>query len=167
VTTEDLSIEGWKGKDEIEIETERDGYLLKFHRKNKQSGEVKTESKFVSKFNAQRVWKMINDNCPLRETKSYRFLIKKFIEEVGVDINSVVPEFEAIDEEMKYLRQGTKDKFYAFVDAIKMELFNGGKFRNDESYWLFYNCLKIFEKKDYIVYLGRGGIIKVKQGELI
>jgi len=162
---EEVNVDGWKGRDEIEINEDRDGYLIRLHRKHKESGQVKTDEIFIERKKAESVWNMINKNCVLRVDYGYRFLVRKYIEQIGIDVSSVDPEYGHLEQLLDKTPIQFQDKFKEFMTAVTMELFNGGKFRNKDAYWGMYYSLKILEKKDYIVFFGKGGIQKIKEGE--
>lgn len=87
---EEVHVEGWKGKDTIEIEAHDEDFLLIEHRKDKESGEVKTSKHVVFKENVDKLWAILNKNCSIGIKYNYRDLIREIISErqLGCDVDS-------------------------------------------------------------------------------
>ena len=85
---EDIKIEGWKGKDEIEIENlGSEGYNVIENRKDKESFEVKEIKRHIPLANVVRVLKIIDS---FNGELTYRDMAEKLIDELKlpVEINA-------------------------------------------------------------------------------
>lgn len=165
MSEETIDIQGWKGKDEISISEQRDGFTVVFHRKEKECGKVNEGRMFVPRENVVSLWKIIDDNCELREDYKYRYFVNKLLQK-GVDVSAVVPEYAVIESRIKGMSDDVKKEFYSFASAMFVAAFNGGlKFRSKLYFPLLYYPLKVLESKGFIVYFGKGGIQKIREGE--
>ena len=138
MTDELVEITGWKGKDEIVISEERDNYIVVEHRKSKESGQVYTEpAKIIPKENVNVLWKIIRNNCEMREEYKYKYLVRKILEHYKF-----------------HEKEGVELKVF-------MEAFNGGTNRSKYYFKYLYYPLKCLESKGMIIYYGRGTIMRV------
>jgi len=142
MATEIINIEGWKGKDNVSITEERDSYLIIEHRKQKEDGKAKESQHEIPKENVRQLWKLIDKYCIPRIDYKYKYLVRMLLEHYNFHNNE----------------SQTIEQF--------MESFNGGKNRAKYYFLYFYYPLKVLEKKGYLFYFGRGGIQKLKTGEL-
>lgn len=138
MTDEEVHIEGWKGRDDISVEQEGSSYVVYEHRKCKEDGQVATNKHVIPKENVKVLWSIIRDNCQYREEYKYKYLVRKVIEKYNI-----------------HLIEGLT------VDQM-ITAFAGGKFRA-KWYFPFYYSLKVLENKAKIIYLGRGGVIRISE----
>ncbi len=131
-----VNIYGWKKKDKIEIGQTNKEFIIREHRKEKETEEIKTNEHIIQKEIVEKVWKMFLDKCDLEREYKYRFLVRRWIE-----INKINKKYKLTIEQM-------------------IECFNGGKYRKLE-YFPFYYSLKILEAKKKIIYYGRGGCKRI------
>lgn len=135
---EDIEIQSWKGKDDIEIFEQKEVYRVVEHRKGKESLEIDDIEHFIPKQNVDTLWKLIETNCQIGEEYKYKYLVRKLLEHY---------------------------KFHETENCsleIFMEAFNGGKNRAKYYFNHYYYCMKILEAKGMVAYLGRGGVIKLQ-----
>lgn len=59
----EINVYGWKGKDKLEIYKEGTNWILKEHRKDKDSGEIALISHIVPELNVVNVWNAIRIRC--------------------------------------------------------------------------------------------------------
>ena len=78
---EEVHVEGWKGKSGIEVEgTKRgDGFRLIEWRKVKETGEIASQEHFVLLKNVNIVWQIIQENMPIGEVYTSKYLARKLI----------------------------------------------------------------------------------------
>lgn len=137
-----IEISGWKGKDEIDLQEGTDSYLVIEHRKSKETSEVYTNEHTIPKINVKVLWDLIRENCEVGKEYKYKYLVRLVINNYKIDQAENLPV------------------------EVMMESFNGGKFRAKYFFNLLYYPLKILEKKGYLVYFGRGGIMKISKEEM-
>lgn len=125
-----VEIDGWKGKDDIEIFRVGNVWTVVEHRKEKGTGEVTEAKKTVAHVNVQTIWKLIKELCPVVHDKTrYRELVPKIIEH------------------------------YNFTD-VDVDSFNGGKNRSKYLFPYYYYPLKVLEKHYKVIEYGGSGIIE-------
>ncbi len=76
----DVDISGWKGKDKLEVETVYNGYMINEHRKDKETFEVKTLSRFIPIKNVEDLWDIIS-KLNIGEEVTSKYLAQKIISE--------------------------------------------------------------------------------------
>ena len=129
-----VEIQGWKGKDEVEIVPHSEGYLLTEHRKNKETGDVYDSEHVVSKEYVDAMARIML-RCAKNMEYKYKWLVRAIIEEWGIH----TLEGKTLDD--------------------MTESFNGGKHRAKHYFPKYYWPLKVLEAKGVVGYLGRGGFI--------
>ena len=130
---ETVNITGWKGKDDVVITEQRDGYKLVEHRKNKETGTVYESENFVSKQAVDTLMTLL-ESCVYDETIPYRYIVRKILNHYKI------PTAERISEE------------------TMLSAFSGGIFRKKYYFPLYYFPMKVLEAKGLVEYFGRGGI---------
>ena len=132
----EIDIFGYKGKDKIEIETKSDGFLVREHRKDKETGEIKTTEKIIPKVNVEIIKELIEQNCPIGEVYTSKYVARKLIQRLGFHL------IEGIDEDV-------------FLSALW-----GGKYRAKYYFPYLYYPLKILSHKGHIKYSSIGQIVR-------
>ena len=158
---ERIDISGWKGKDEIELYERVDAYRLVEHRKHKETGELYENEHIIPKENVRVLWNIIKGNCDLRVEYKYRYLVRKLVEMRMIDLSKIIPSFLELDSFMRNQNKDILEKWFDFVTRISMETFNGGKFRKEVYFPYLYYPLKCLEAFDYIIYYGRGSVMRI------
>jgi len=74
-----LHIEGWKGKDKIDISKDGSDWVLKEHRKDRESGEVGIITTIIPEKNVNTIWQLIKNRIELGEKTRYRELAHDII----------------------------------------------------------------------------------------
>lgn len=127
-----IDIEGWKGKDKLEITKEGAVYVIVEHRKDKETGEISETRNTIPRQNVRNLWEIIKKFCPYKGNKTkYREIVPKIIE------------------------------FYGW-DDVDVDSFNGGKNRNRVYFPFYYFPVKVIEYLGGIKYGGRGTIKRLK-----
>jgi len=80
----EIIIEGWKGKDSLEFNEEEGFYLVTEHRKNKETGEINTNTHQIPKKNVAKIYQILKDNFKKGQTVKYQELINLVIKENGL-----------------------------------------------------------------------------------
>jgi len=83
---EHIDINGWKGKDKVEIYEEGDIYVLHQHRKVKETGEIRDDIAKVPKSNVAHLWAILDKFCQVGEIYGYRYIMAKIKEFYGFDV---------------------------------------------------------------------------------
>lgn len=127
-----LTVDGWKGKDDIEINREGNIWVIVEHRKDKDTWEIIEQKHTTAHRNVQLMWAIIKKACPTLDKKT------KF------------------RELHPYLL-----KVHNLPD-ISPESFQGGKNRSKYLFPLYYYPIKVLERLKYITYGGSGIIQRLK-----
>lgn len=135
MSVEKVEVQGWKGKDQVELSQVPKGYLLICHRKSKETGEIIEEEHLVLKPRVDALREIIS-HCALNVEYKYKWLIRKIIEKYGIH----ALEGKTVED--------------------MVECFNGGKYRAKWYFPFYYYPLKCLEAKEEVSYFGRGGFIK-------
>lgn len=136
---ETCEIEGWKSKGDLQIYQSGQYYHLIEKRKEKHSGEIYADEHYIPKENVDFLWKIIKDNCPLGEEFKTKYLARKIIE------------LKNLDKEEKMT-----------VEQLMSAIW-GGVYRSKIYFPLLYFPLKCLEAKSYLVYFGKGTIIRLSE----
>lgn len=133
-------VDGWKGKDGIEVKSFHGGFIVIEHRKEKESGKVATEEHEVDRGSVNILWSII---VPFRasEKYGYRYIVKALVEKYRLHENE------------------------GLTVQQMVEAFNGGKYRSSYYFPLYYYPMKVLESYGYIHFWGRGGATRLKEGE--
>ena len=127
--TQQVTLDGWKGKDKIEIKRISTEYwTITEHRKSKTTSEITTSTKRVLNDDVCKMLNVINTlthNKTIKETK-YAEIVPHMIAVFDLDV--------------------TRDAF------------NGGKFRTLYYFPLYYYPLKILEHLEFVKYSGHGKV---------
>ena len=124
----------WKGKDTIEIFRGINIFIVREHRKVKETGEIDYIEHKIPIENVRTLLQIIKNKCQPNIEYSYKYLVRailehyKFHEKEGLTIEQM------------------------------MEAFNGGKNRAKYYFPFLYYSLKCLEMLGKIEYFGRGGI---------
>ena len=135
-TNERIFVEGWKGKDAIEIVRGLKGFSISEHRKEKETGDIQEHITFVPLANYEALQGII---LKLNRGEKYgaKYLWRKIIEQHKLH----------------------------FIEGVSIEImlnmFNGGENRAKYYFPMYYYPMKILEAKGVIQYLGRGGCIRL------
>lgn len=126
-----VELEGWKGKDEIEINKVDSGWEIIEHRKDKETGEIHENKHTITHDSVVVVWEKIKSLCPKvgQETK-YRDIVPLLI------------------------------THYGWTD-VDMESFNGGRNRSKYYFKYLYYPLKVLERNRLIEYGGTGTMKRI------
>lgn len=136
---EEIIVEGWKGEGDIEITEQLDYFKIKEPRKNKESGQIYWEEHLIPKQNVATFWKLMCQHCHAMEEYKYQFLVRMLLEHYKFH------EFE-------------NQPIEQFIQA-----FNGGSHRAKYYFPYLYYPIKILEKKGYLKYFGRGGVMMLER----
>lgn len=131
---EQITLEGWKGKGDIELYERVDSYRICEKRKKKETGEVYEDETVIPKKNVDVLFEIILKNCQPNEKYGYKYLVRKVLEH-----------YKFHEDEKAPL------EFF-------MEAFNGGRNRAAYYFPYFYYPLKVLEGQGKIQYWGRRGI---------
>lgn len=84
-----INIHGWKGKDKIEINKVLGGYMIREHRKDKETEEIVTQEHSVLEEDYEFLLGIINQ-IDLNYKVGYRYIVKRILDKLGVkmDINA-------------------------------------------------------------------------------
>ncbi len=81
-----VDIYGWKGKDEIEVIANLEGYIVREHRKNKETGEVDTKEIKVSMENYNFMLGIIKE-LEFNYQVGYVYIIRKIIARKDLNVS--------------------------------------------------------------------------------
>ena len=132
-----IDIDGWKGKDTLEISEGIDYYRVTEHRKNKETGKVSSPEHIIPAGNVNALWNILC-NYDVSEKVRYRVLVRRLCETFRF----------AHDEELE------------LSDMINA--FNGGSYRSKYYFPYYYYPLKILEFQEKVKYFGRGGAMRLQ-----
>ncbi len=84
-----VDVDGWKGRDKLIIEKIGADWILKEHRKDKESGEIAKSSHIIPEINVADVWTIIKDRVELHERTTSRKVALDIISKrrIGVSID--------------------------------------------------------------------------------
>ncbi len=95
-----VEIEGWKSKDQLEIEKIGAGWVLTEHRKDKLSGEIATNIHKIPEDNVGMIWNIIIKLTQIGKGITYRKLVPSLIENYHFPIE--IEEFNGGRNRAKY-----------------------------------------------------------------
>ena len=139
---ENVYVEGWKGKGDIELSEGKEYYKIIEKRKSKETGEIYEDEHTIPKENVKILWDLIKENCDIGSKYEYRYLVRLILE--NYKFHEI--ENQAIEQ---------------FIEA-----FNGGKNRATYYFPYLYYPVKILEAKGLLLFFGRGGIMRIGGGNL-
>jgi len=125
----EINLEGWKGKDRIDIYERKEDYKVVEHRKVKETLKVDKITHIIPKADVVFMLNFLKKNCSENRKYKYRELAVLFIHERGWD--------------------GLCDR----------DSFNGGRNRAKYYFPYYYYPIKILEFYNYLRYFGRGEVI--------
>ena len=128
-----IEIEGWKGKDNINIEKKGENWVIIEHRKNKETGQITKNKHIISRNSVRVIWKIIKELCPhVNDKTKYREIVSKLID-------------------------------YYKWENFDLDSFNGGRNRSKKFFPYYYYPIKVLEKYKFIDYSGVGIITLIKK----
>lgn len=134
--SEVIYTQNWKSKDELSIFEGHDYFRVITHLKDKHSGSVTEQSKYIKKNNVFELWNILLDNEIGFQVEA-RYLWKKLI-----------------------IRNGIADKENTTVEMM-CECYNGGKFRGKYYFQDYYFPLVILESLGLVSYSSKGSVIRL------
>jgi hypothetical protein len=85
----DVHIEGWKGKDKIQIKEECEFYIVHEHRKDKETGKVNTASHHIPKKNVNNLMNILANTEPKDDKYTYRDVVEQVIKEYDLEMDNI------------------------------------------------------------------------------
>jgi len=102
IRLKEINSYGWKGKDKLEIYKEGTNWILKEHRKDKESGEIAINPHIVPELNVVNVWNAITNRClTIGEKTSSRKIAIDLITQKNIPVG--LDEFWGGKNRSKYL----------------------------------------------------------------
>ena len=132
-----IDVYGWKGQGDLSIEAVEESYIVKEHRKCKESGDVETVEHVIPKKNVEFLWDLLKTVCEPNKKYSYKYVVSRFVDFTNIH------EQEGLTKEQM------------------VESFNGGRNRARWYFPHYYYPIKILENLGKIKYFGRGGVLIV------
>jgi hypothetical protein len=85
-----VDIDGWKGKDKIQIQEECEVYVVYEHRKDKETGKVNTDTHHIPKKNVNNLLSILANTEPKDDKYTYREVVEQVIKfyDLKMDIDS-------------------------------------------------------------------------------
>lgn len=129
----EVILQRWKGKDHLDFDPVPGGYVVIQHRKEKETGTVRTITHMVSSDTIQTLRRIIREHCVYGVEYAYGFIVSKLIAEYELDTAEGIP------------------------TSTMMACFNGGRFREKYYFPLYYYPMKVLEHEGFVNYYGKGG----------
>ena len=75
-----IDINGWQGKDKLQINKEGTEWIVREHRKDKESGIIAQQTHIIPEINVANLWQIIKERCPQVGMKTrYREVVADII----------------------------------------------------------------------------------------